>query len=511
MRGVQFAPLASDARPAMPVSSAVSLEGDIDELVLVRAQLEQERASNTSLRRELEESRAHVLDQASSIRGLQERVSAGSQRDESAAQEADLMRAQIVSLRNEQAEATHVRAQMDLMTSQLAQTEAELKNAQELLATEGKFSTELGNAHTILRAEHARLIELAPSLEKQHDDACKKAFEEGRNAQQSTHQNQVTLLEQAHAKHIQAAQDKISLLNAQVSQGKEDFKQAEDDLHKCRARLRELEDAVNISTESLKANREHSQELEGKLNARDQLVKSFEEQLKALMAEHEGQLEAARAQQEEQDSRLYGAEVQLQNNQSMRDMELHQMELEMTKLRGVVARSASDADFVLSGRKLAQGKYMVLHTAVQSEYGIETYTRWFVEEDAAQVVEALGLRSTAHCAKYSLAFPPEWRLIPDSTKPDAEGFAALWRKEGDLWRWSKSIDELVRNFIDSLKRSTMTRGIKRPRGAGPFYSMKGPRTIEPTSMRQKQASDSQKRLEGPPAQLAIEAPPLAAD
>lgn len=514
---VQFAPLASDARPAVPVSSPISLDNDIDELALARAQLDQERSSNTVLRGELEQLRARGLDQASSIQDLCGQVNAGSKREESAVHEANLMRIEIESLRNEQVEATEVRAGIDRISARLAQTEMDLKYARESLAEEKKNLTDLDNAHTDLLVEHTQLIEAGPRLQKQHDEACKKAFEMGRDAQQSAHENQVILLEQAHAKHMQEAQEEVSMLTAKVNQGREDLERANNELHECHDKLERFEDTVNTCADTHNVNRKHIEQLEsnlivvrGDLEARNERVHLLEEQLKTLKAEHEGQLEAARIEQEEQDSRLYGAEVQLQNSHSTSERELHQMQMEMTKLRDVVARSASDADFVLSGRQLTHGKYMALHTAVQSEYGIETYTRWFVEEDAAQVVEALGLRSTAYCAKYSLAFAPEWRLIPDSTKTDAEGFANLWKREGDLWRWGKSIDETVRNFIDSLKRSAMPRGTKRQRDAVPFH--KSTRRVEPLlqiqgSTKQRQALEGQKQLEGRSARLAIEAPP----
>lgn len=216
--------------------------------------------------------------------------------------------------------------------------------------------------------------------------------------------------------------------------------------------------------------RQHSQAVADKAEYDDELRKVLQDQRRLRDAtassdkahkELEGELARARAELELQEDQTYDATMREQNNELSSKKKLNALNEEIDELRKVITQTNSQlVRPTASPEKEYKGKSIRLHYLRYNGDGYDAYVRYFPESYAEEITRGLGLRSAVFCEQWTLAFPPSYMIIPESTASQSEFFGELWREKGDLYMWRKEMNDSIGHLTDSLKPT-----LKRPREA----------------------------------------------
>lgn len=383
---------------------------------------------------------------------------------------------------------------------------SELKDLKGRLLVEEAALVRENQRYATLEASHNELLgkceqkaQDALSARKHYETACLRSEKLSTElaAQSRAQAEIVSLLKSENTRARQSAESQISQLEAEMQTNAENLQRtqvelqdAQNQLEGCQKLLRELREREiqsEVNDTQIREDLSLSQSLNLKLEAD---LRSWKEKAHNL----DQRLQDAEDNESVQEDLKYNAEVQLQNYKGMQEKLMELMYGELNKVREVILHSASDGDLLLGRDKLLSGTYLTLHTAHHTEYGVETWVRYFSEHCAQKAVEALGLCSIQHRGHYKLAISKSFNDVPQSVMDDPRALAEMWRMNGDLWRWSKSIDEYMRAFIDVQRAALAPRGTKRK---SPLDWGRSHRRSKP---------DARPELEAPPTQLTIEGP-----
>lgn len=218
-----------------------------------------------------------------------------------------------------------------------------------------------------------------------------------------------------------------------------------------------------------KVARQNNQAVADRAAHEDEMLKLYQDQRKlqqtCLTAEKaykdlQVELASAREEIEHQEDATYDANMREQNNGATSQRELNVLNEQIDKLRKAITQTSSELELDAPPEKEVKGKFIRLHYLRYHHDCYDGYVRYFPAAYAEELTEKLGLRSTIFCQHWTLAFPPSYMIITESTASHPKAFGKLWRDKEDLYVWSKRVNNNIGYLTDSLKPT-----LKRPREA----------------------------------------------
>lgn len=303
-------------------------------------------------------------------------------------------------------------------------------------------------------------------IQDQYDQTCQRvlSLEVELRAEKSAHNDKILCTESSWSKYMRDREEEMREVMARLEEKIDEVNRAKTSLQECQVQCNKfssMTDTLVTENQALERNLAESAKKILELEELGSEMRAEMERLEGKIPILEQELESAKAKEDDQEQKIYGTEVQLINSQGLHEREMKHKYDELLRLQGVVLRSASNADLVFSGKKLSAGSYITMHIALHTEFGVETWVRYIAEEDALEAVESLGLCTENHRCKFDLAFPPNYDIVTGQLVQEPTRLADVWKREGELWQWSKSIQQPVRSFIDGYKKSLLPRGQKR--------------------------------------------------